>query len=152
MAERAKVKAAAAKVKAPKVAPEAPKAEAPKADPAAYEPIADDLLWRKGMRTEDVAEREAQSTEPGMRKRFKEAVTFRRNTLERRLGEIAQDASDAGNDVDSTSLGRLYHQMDHSHRRADAERHLAHWTSKMDPSIKKAVYDAVTPLLKLWKE
>jgi small-conductance mechanosensitive channel len=151
-------KAAAAKVKAakvvseqPKAAPEAPK-EAPKAADAPYEPIPDELLWRKGMPTKDVAEREAQSTEPAMRKRFKEAVTFRRNTLERRLGELAQEASDAGNDVDSTAIGRLYHQMDHSSRRAEAERHLAHWTSKMDPALKQAIHEAVKPLLKLWKE
>jgi hypothetical protein len=150
-------KAAAAKVKAakvvseqPKAAPEAPKAE-PKAD-APYEPIPDELLWRKGMPTKDVAEREAQSTEPAMRKRFKEAVTFRRNTLERRLGELAQDASDAGNDVTSTDIGRLYQQLDHSRRQAEVKKHLDHWTSKMDPTTKKAIHDAVEPLLKLWKE
>jgi hypothetical protein len=154
--ENDKVKAAAAKVKATKIVSdqpkaEAPKAEAPKAD-APYEPIPEDLLWRKGMKTADIAEREAQSTEPAMRKRFKEAVAFRHDTLERRLGDLSQHASDAGNDVESVAIGKLYEQLDHSRRQADVKRHLAHWTSKMDPHTKKAIHEAVAPLLKLWKE
>jgi hypothetical protein len=150
--ENDKVKAAAAKVRATKVVSEqpkaaAPKAEAPKAD-APYEPIPDDLLTRRHKTDEQVAASEVSDYEPGLQKKYAKNIMFRRSTLRNRLEEVASDA----NDVDSSAIGRLYHQMDHSHSQREVQRHLAHWTAKMDPATKQAIHAAVAPLLKLWKE
>jgi hypothetical protein len=150
--ENDKVKAAAAKVKAAKIVSEqpkveAPKAEAPKAD-APYEPIPDDLLTRRHKTDEQVAASEVSDYEPGLQKKYAKNIMFRRSALRNRLEEVAGDA----NDVDSSAIGRLYHQMDHSHSQREVQRHLAHWTSKMDPATKQAIHAAVAPLLKLWKE
>jgi hypothetical protein len=142
-------KLAAAKLKAtaqPKADPEAPKA-APQAEKA-YAPIPDELLTRKGLSDEQVSAREVADYAPGLQKKYAQNIQFRRSTLRNRLEDIANEA----NDVDSSALGKLYHQMDHSHSQSEVQRHLAHWTSKMDPSTKKAVHAAVAPLLKLWKE
>jgi hypothetical protein len=145
-----KVKAAAAKVKAPKpepkAAPEAPK-EAPQAE-ATYEPISDDLLTRRGLSDDQVSAREVADYAPGLRDKYAKNIKFRRSTLRNRLEEVAGDA----NDVDSSAIGKLYHQIDHSHSQKDVQRHLAHWTAKMDPATKQAIHAAVAPLLKLWKE
>jgi hypothetical protein len=141
-----KVKAAAAKVKAPKAVAEEPKA-APKSD-APYEPIPDELLTRKGLTDEQVKDAELSDYEPGLRKKYGENIMFRRSALRNRLEEVAGDA----NDVDSSAIGRLYHQIDHSHSQSEVKRHLAHWTSKMDPATKQSIHAAVAPLLKLWKE
>jgi hypothetical protein len=150
-----KVKAAAAMAKAPKAEKqpkaEAPKAEAPKAD-APYEPLHDDLLWRKGMRTKDVVDAEVADYEPALRKKYAKRIAFRRDTLDSRLWDLSEKAANAGNDVDSVAIGKLFQQLDHSSRQAEVKRHLAHWTSKMDPHTKKAIHEAVEPLLKLWKE
>lgn len=146
--ENDKVKAAAAKVRAAKVvAPEQPKAEAPKADKP-YEPIPDELLNRKGLEDSQVAAREVADYAPHLREKYAKNIVFRRSTLRNRLEEIAGEA----NDVDSSAIGRLYHQMDHSHSQREVQRHLAHWTSKMDPATKQSIHAAVAPLLKLWKE
>jgi hypothetical protein len=144
-----KVKAAAAKVKAPKAVAEEPKA-APKSD-APYEPIPDELLTRKGLSDDQVAEREVADYAPNLREKYAKNVKFRRSTLRDRLETIAGDEK-LTSDADSASIGKLYHQMDESHNQAEVRRHLAHWTSKMDPVTKKAIHDAVAPLLKLWKE
>jgi hypothetical protein len=145
-----KVKAAALKAKAPKpqAAPEAPKAEAPKAEPAEYAPIADDLLTRKGLSDDQVAARELSDYEPGLRKQYSKKIVLRRSALRNAL----EDAAFSANDVDSSAIGKLYHQIDHSHSQSEVQRHIAHWTSKMDPATKQAIHDAVAPLLKLWKE
>jgi hypothetical protein len=147
-------KLAAAKVKATKVAPEQPKAEpksAPKPSASSdkpYEPIPDDMLSRKGLSDAQVAAREVSDYAPGLREKYAKNIVNRRSTLRNSLEDIANEA----NDVDSSAMGKLYHQMDHSHSQSEVKRHLAHWTSKMDPATKKAVHDAVAPLLKLWKE
>jgi hypothetical protein len=141
-----KVKAAAAKVKAPKAVSEEPKA-APKED-APYEPIPDELLTRRHLSDDQVAAKEVVDYEPGLQKKYAKNIVFRRSALRNRLEDIASEA----NDVDSSAIGRLYHQMDHSHRQSEVKRHLAHWTSKMDPATKQAIHEAVAPLLKLWKE
>jgi Tfp pilus assembly protein FimV len=150
--ENDKVKAAAAKVRATKIVSEQPKAEAPKAEApkadAPYEPIPDDLLTRRHKTDEQVAASEVSDYEPGLQKKYAKNIMFRRSTLRNRLEEVASDA----NDVDSSAIGRLYHQMDHSHSQREVQRHLAHWTSKMDPATKQAIHAAVAPLLKLWKE
>jgi hypothetical protein len=141
-----KVKAAAAKVKAPKVVSEEPKA-APKAD-APYEAIPDELLTRRHLSDDQVAAKEVVDYEPGLQKKYAKNIVFRRSTLRNRLEDVATEA----NDVDSSAIGKLYHQMDHSHSQSEVKRHLAHWTSKMDPATKQAIHEAVAPLLKLWKE
>jgi hypothetical protein len=151
--ENDKVKAAAAKVKAAKIVSEqpkveAPKAEAPKAD-APYEPIPDDLLTRRHKTDEQVAASEVSDYEPGLQKKYAKNIMFRRSALRNRLDRSRR--RDA-NDVDSSAIGRLYQQMDHSHSQREVQRHLAHWTSKMDPATKQAIHAAVAPLLKLWKE
>jgi hypothetical protein len=154
--ESDKVKAAAVKVRAAKITADKPQA-APKEEPkvaadAPYEPIPDELLWRKGMPTKDVVAAEVSDYEPALRKKYGKAIAHRRDTLDLKLGELSQNAADAGNEVDSVAIGKLYQQMDHTSSRSAAKRHLAHWTSKMDPHTKKAIHDAVGPLLHLWKE
>jgi hypothetical protein len=125
------------------------KAAAAQAKAAEYEPIPNELLTRKHLTDTQVAEQEAQDYAPGVREKYKNNVVFRRSNLRDVLERIATD--EATSNVDSSALGHLYHQMDHSHSRTEAQRHLSHWTSKLDPQTRAAVLRATAPLLKLWK-
>lgn len=135
--------------KAPGEAPKV-KAAAAQAKAAEYEPLPDELLTRRHKTDEQVAASEVSDYEPGLQKKYAKNIMFRRSNLRDALERIATD--EATSDVDSSAIGKLYHQMDHSHSRSDAQRHLSHWTSKLDPKTRAAVLRSTAHLLKLWKE
>jgi hypothetical protein len=114
-----------------------------------YNPIPEEALVRKSMNDDQVAAHQDTRYRPEARTPYGDKVIETRRAKREPLLGIANDHPEDGAAVES-----LYHQLDHTSRRAVARKALAHYTNFMSPAAAKAVHSHFTRsvLENLWSK